>query len=91
MNHSLPLSSRSALGEERVFKNSITGLNISAPSLLQVISNYSADKRLLAQGAWHPRCIPGGWALWSPSPFFSQWASKGLREWNRKTMAQPRP
>lgn len=46
MSHSLPLSSRSALGEERAFKNSITGLNISAPSLLLVISNYSADKRL---------------------------------------------
>lgn len=53
MSHSLPLSLRSALGEERAFKNSTADLNTSAPCLLQVRSNYSADKRLLAQGAWH--------------------------------------
>lgn len=68
MSHSLPLSSRSALGEERAFKNSITGLNISAPRLLQVISNYSADKRLLAQGAWHPRCHSRGLDTVVPQP-----------------------
>lgn len=56
MSRSLLLSLRSALGEERAFKNSITDLNTSASCLLQVRSNYSADKRLLAQGAWHPGC-----------------------------------
>lgn len=57
---SLLLSLRSALGEERAAKNSMTDLNTSAPCRLQVRSNYSADKRLLAQGAWHPRCPSRG-------------------------------
>lgn len=60
MSRSLLLSLRSALGEERAFKNSMTDLNTSAPCLLQVRSNYSADKRLLAQGAWHPGCHSRG-------------------------------
>lgn len=87
MSRSLPLSSRSALGEERAFKNSITGLNISAPRLLQVISNYSADKRLLAQGAWHPRCHSRGTghcgppAPSSPSGHPRTWKKGTERPW----------
>lgn len=84
MRHSLPLSSRSALGEERAFKNSTTDLNISALCLLQVISNYSADKRLLAQGNWHSRCHSRGLDTMVPSPSFSLGASKGLGERDQK-------
>lgn len=79
MSHSPPLGLRSALGEERAFKNSTANLNTSAPCLLQVISNYSADKRVLAQGTWHPRCHSRELGPRSPSPF-SQWVSTGLEE-----------
>lgn len=66
MSRSLPLSLRSALGEERAFKNSMTDLNTSALCLLQVRSNYSTDKRLLAQGAWHPGCHSRGQDIMVP-------------------------
>lgn len=68
LSYALPLSSGSALGGESAFKNRTADLNTFAPCLLQVRSNYSADKRLLAQGGWHQGCRCRGLATLAPQP-----------------------